>query len=669
LIAQSDQIAPPFENGATPAPSARRWAQHYLPLILILWLALFLRVWQLDVLPPGLHYDEAFKGVKARAVLSGAERPIFFTENFGEEPLQIYSTAALFTLVGESPWTIRLTSVFFGVLFVVALYACARAFFPHSVLIAQVAALIAATLYWAINFSRIGIETNSLGTLLTLSAAALGYAYRTWNWKWVVGAGVLLGATLYTYLASRIWFPAVLLWFVYLVVTQRALVRTHFSKWVVIAICAFLTALPLGLFFLLNPTAFAGRSGQVFTPETFGANLLRTAGMFLVTGDVDPRDNFPGRPALDVILFIFFAMGFIIALVRVRKPFYAFLLIWLVVMMLPSALTEFAPNMRRAIGAMPAAILLCSLGFDWLWQHISNLQSQKIWRIAFAALFIGALVLSAFWSARAYFVEWAGETGLFYSFDAGLLNVGKALAARPNGEMLYLSPKYDDHPTIQWALNGRPISSFDGRRVRVLPDSTRAATYGIITYEDTQTLDALQHAFTHAQPVESFSDLAGKPYASILTLDANTENASPEANDAPKVGDFAVLNAGQCSGETTESTGAVLVTLCWDALKSVPRDYTIFVHLIGPPNPETHSTVWAQVDEQPGGGTFPTSQWRVGQTIIENYTLKIPENAPPGEYTVEVGMYLLETGERVPLTRNGVRLPNDAVSLGSIKLK
>jgi len=32
-------------------------------------------------------------------------------------------------------------------------------------------------------------------------------------------------------------------------------------------------------------------------------------------------------------------------------------------------------------------------------------------------------------------------------------------------------------------------------------------------------------------------------------------------------------------------------------------------------------------------------------------------------------MYLLETGERVPLTRNGVRLPNDSFSLASITWK
>ncbi len=671
MTANSSQIAQTHTKASL---SSRRAIFHWLPIILILWLALFLRVWQLDVLPPGLHYDEAFKGVKARAVLSGAERPIFFTENFGEEPLQIYSTALMLTLVGESPWAIRLSSVFFGVIFVAALYACARAFFPRRNLLAPVAAFIAATLYWAINFSRIGIESNSLPMLLTLSAATLARAYRTSNWKWVIGSGGLLGATIYTYLASRVWYFAVLLWFIYLVIFHRATFRANFSKWLAIGILAALIIAPLALFFIANPIALTGRSDQVFTPETILPNLARTAGMFLVTGDTDPRDNLPGRPALDGILFIFFAIGFIISLVRVRKPFYAFLLIWLVVMSLPSALTEFAPNMRRAIGTMPAAILLCALGFDWLAQKFVTFKfgeqaaasSRRIVQIGFPAILFLALLLSAFWSARAYFVEWANDPGLYYSFDAGILQVATALAARPADEALYLTPKYDDHPTVQWALNGRAISSFDGRRALVLPDSSHRATYGIITHEDTQTLTALEQYSTRSLVLKSFSDLAGQPYANILKLDTNSQ--SHPVTNVTNVGDFAILGQELCP-KIEEQSAPSDVQLCWQVLKPASENYTVFVHLVGPTNPTTGSPVWAQEDEQPGGGTYPTLQWHAGQIIVEQYNLKLPDEMPPGSYMYETGMYSLENSKRVPLTQNGTRLPNDALTFGSFTLK
>ncbi len=664
-----NQIAPPQKTDAGDAPASQtsvlprvvRWAI----LSVILWLALFLRVWQLDTLPPGLHYDEAFNGVMARDVLRGVQRPIFFTANFGEEPLHMYVEAGVFALLGESPWSIRLTSAFFGVLFVAAVYACARAFFPRADLLALGAAFLAATLLWALMFARIGIETTTLPALLTLSAAALGFMYRRWTWRWVLGAGFLLGAMIYTYLASRLWPLAVLLWFLYLVAFHRAGVRAHFAKWLALALVALLTLAPLILFFIQNPLALTGRSGDVFTPATFGANLARTAGMFFFNGDLDPRDNLPGRAALDALLAIFFSVGIVISVVRFRKPFYAFLLIWLAVMSLPSALTEFAPNFRRAIGALPATILLCAVGVEWVCLKIRHLDF-KIHKARYAAyLFVAlALVTSAFWSARAYFVEWANNPGLYYSFDAGLLQLAKLLAARPRDEAIYFSPAYRDHYTALWAFDGRPVSAFDGRNLLLLADSSRAATYGIITHEDTQTVGQLGNFYAGSELPTVLLDAAGNSYATILTFPANTRKPiQPSRPLAVKVGDFATLAGFEVEPNHFARGDTVRVRLYWNVAQGAAEDYTAFVHLVGPHNPATNSSVWAQADKQPGDGTYPTTRWRRGETIIEDYVFKLPPEAAAGEYKIETGMYLLETGARVPLTENDARLTDDTVIL------
>jgi len=652
----------------------------------ILWLTLFLRVWQLDTLPPGLHYDEAFNGTMAREILRGTNRPIFFVDNFGEEPLHMYTEAVMFALIGESPWSIRITSALYGVLFVAAVYACARAFFPRADLLALVAAFLAATVLWSLMFDRIGIETTTLPSMLTLSAAALGFAYRRWSWRWVIGAGFLLGAMIYTYLASRMWLPAVFLWFLYLVTFHRAVVRQHFAKWVVIAAVALLTLAPLALFFAQNPLAFSGRSGTVFTPETFGMNVLRTAGMFFFTGDADPRDNLPGRAALDVILAVFFVIGLLGALARFRKPFYALLLIWLVVMCLPSALTEFAPNFRRAIGAQPATFLLCALGVEWVWARIGNAkcgvrnakcgvrnakcEMRKAALQYFAYALIGAsLLVSAFWNGRAYFVDWASSSGLFYSFDAGLLQVAEKLAARPRDEQLCMSPNYAEHYTVRWALDGRPVSSFDGRRALVLPDSSRAVTCGIITHEDQQSLAQLQNAFAGTASDEQIFDAAGQPYATLLTFAPHTRRAiTPQHPLAIRAGDFASLVGFDRTPPTPQRGDTIRVRLYWSAEQAAAKDYTVFVHLVGPLNPATHSPLWAQSDKQPGDGTHPTRQWQPGEMIIEEYEFKFPPEALRGEYKIQAGMYLLETGARVPLAENTQRLPEDTVTLDTFQL-
>ncbi|MBI3763083.1 MAG: hypothetical protein HY260_14640, partial [Chloroflexi bacterium] len=69
-----------------------------------------------------------------------------------------------------------------------------------------------------------------------------------------------------------------------------------------------------------------------------------------------------------------------------------------------------------------------------------------------------------------------------------------------------------------------------------------------------------------------------------------------------------------------------------------------FVHLIGP-----DGLVHGQIDTWPGEGTRTTSGWRPGERIADTYEIRVPDDAPPGEYSVEVGWYLLATLERLPV--------------------
>ena len=95
--------------------------------------------------------------------------------------------------------------------------------------------------------------------------------------------------------------------------------------------------------------------------------------------------------------------------------------------------------------------------------------------------------------------------------------------------------------------------------------------------------------------------------------------------------------------------GTLTFDLYWEATGKITRDYTVFVHLLGPFNPRTGGPVWAQHDGQPLGGQYPTSHWLVGTVIKDRHVVALPPDMPPGEYQVEVGMYLLSTGERLPV--------------------
>jgi hypothetical protein len=68
------------------------------------------------------------------------------------------------------------------------------------------------------------------------------------------------------------------------------------------------------------------------------------------------------------------------------------------------------------------------------------------------------------------------------------------------------------------------------------------------------------------------------------------------------------------------------------------------------------------------GGDYPTSLWAPGEEIIEERTIS-KEGLPSGAYQVHVGIYRLETGERLPaFDAQGGRLPNDAIPLTEVQL-
>lgn len=86
------------------------------------------------------------------------------------------------------------------------------------------------------------------------------------------------------------------------------------------------------------------------------------------------------------------------------------------------------------------------------------------------------------------------------------------------------------------------------------------------------------------------------------------------------------------------------LTLYWQAVSPMARDYTVFVHLRQPGGGNV-----AQADHQPLAAVYPTSLWPVGETIREASQLALPPDLPPGAYELWVGLYLLDTGERLPV--------------------
>jgi hypothetical protein len=110
------------------------------------------------------------------------------------------------------------------------------------------------------------------------------------------------------------------------------------------------------------------------------------------------------------------------------------------------------------------------------------------------------------------------------------------------------------------------------------------------------------------------------------------------------------------------------LTLYWQALTTMEKDYTVFSHLLGPYNPLTTGPLWGGHDSRPGGGTYPTTVWEAGEIVIDEYEIPIQADAPPGEYQLEVGMYHLATMERLPVLDDSGAVQDGRILLGTLRL-
>jgi hypothetical protein len=94
------------------------------------------------------------------------------------------------------------------------------------------------------------------------------------------------------------------------------------------------------------------------------------------------------------------------------------------------------------------------------------------------------------------------------------------------------------------------------------------------------------------------------------------------------------------------------LTLYWQTLTSLDKDYTVFVHSLS-----GEGKLLGQADGPPVGNHYPTSLWLSGEIVQDSRLV------PAGDRYL-VGLYDPVSGERLPaFGSDGTRLPDDAVVL------
>jgi 4-amino-4-deoxy-L-arabinose transferase-like glycosyltransferase len=95
----------------------------------------------------------------------------------------------------------------------------------------------------------------------------------------------------------------------------------------------------------------------------------------------------------------------------------------------------------------------------------------------------------------------------------------------------------------------------------------------------------------------------------------------------------AELRGWRVGGEL-RAGGTLTVTLTWHALEQVPRDWTVFLHVV-----DARGEIVAESNTKPQGGALPMPLWAPGDWVADPHPIALPATLPPGAHTLRVGLY------------------------------
>ena len=660
-----------------------RTARIAVPLAIVL-LAALLRLWALGTVPPGFQFDEAHNAIDAARVLDGA-RPLFFPDNGGREPLVTYLQAASLGILGrdEPAMALRLVSALVGVLTVAVLYGFASRFYSDGLMGVLSAAFLAAS-YWHVHFSRYGIRAVLAPLWATLAV---------WAW-WVavgeptdgdrepgsragVGAamacGAFLAAAVYSHPSGRL-LPIVLVAHAAYrtVATSGAAARRTWTSVAVAGLVALALFVPLGLYFADHPVQFTGHPSDVSLtavaerqhdgslPRALLANGAAVAGMFFVSGDPSTFHNLPGLPVFDPLSALAAVVGFGVLLAALasrnlqRRDRAVLLAAWLVILLLPTLLSDRPPNYSRAIAALPAVVMLPALGLRWTLDQVTGLSAAG--RRTVVAVVIG---VAALWTAWHYFVVFAATPHVYYSYDVEKLDAYRWLEDQAEAATVFLHPLWARHATIAYLNQNGPVRELDSHDTAVLPDDGRDVVFALPAKEaDREGWDAaLGDLLAGAGERHVIMDAQGNP-----ALIAYEVPGSPPLADGLRPQHMAnvlfgdgILLVGYTLG-AAQPGEPLPVVLTWVAQRPMSDDLTVFVHLV-----DATGEAVGQLDREPAWASYRTSEWQPGDVVIDRFEPVLAEGAA-GPISVEVGWYDAATGSRLPTAAG------DSVTIGPVAL-
>ena len=209
------------------------------------------------------------------------------------------------------------------------------------------------------------------------------------------------------------------------------------------------------------------------------------------------------------------------------------------------------------------------------------------------------------------------------------------------GNALALTERPPIYPSANWQ-NGTLLRDLHRLKIpATLPGGTYKLAAGVLREDKTRL-----------QP----------PAGNQVVLGQVTVQERSHSFDPPSPAHSATANFGGASligydlnPQTVEAGHPLTLTLYWRGETGFDESWAVFAHLL-----DASGRLWAQRDQLPGKGEFPTGSWVGGEYIRDTRQILIPADTPPGAYRLEVGLYNPNTFKRVPVIGGGDAVILDA---------
>lgn len=642
-----------------------------LPAIVLLLMAFWLRVEDLDTFPPGISYDETTNVLMASHIAQGGTYPIFQIYGEPEPGYQIASIGAG-VFFGQSVFTYRLHSTFWGLLSVAAAYGATLQLLHDRPrwqrhLAGLVAGGVLAASLGHITLSRALYRAIPQPFFMLMFVAFFARALRSNRYRDYLLAGLSLGGTIYFY-TSGLLLPAVLIPAgLMTLILNRDRWRETLPRLVATGVAAGAVMLPLALALLTSPELIATRAGDVSGPRRSLSDFIDITWQHLiVAGDPNAQYNTATAPLIAAMFVPLFLLGFVTLAVRVLRPTTTVIVGFLVLAALVPAITAEPIHGLRAIGLYGAFPVVVGLGAALILRAGERvLRNRSAWILA-ALLFVivaGALSRSTY---RDYFIDPPRQARYQYDlpvaewyFRSDLTAFGEWMIAqeRPVLVPLWLMAT----PQIRsGTLADRPyVDVVDADYT--LPDDalwatltglgavephTSSAHYAMVTPDsvvmlppfDDATVNRLAGLADDAQAIPSDVTVQEIGVYADLPDDLSLTYLDGRRSEDPLAAfDDDTLVVKGWRGDDTISSGRAGESLRffvdWSLTRRTDLLYETFVQV----QSQAHENLGFQNPQTLYWGLYPTTRWQPGETITHEYAIPLQRDLEPGAYRLVAG--------------------------------